>query len=175
MTPEHALQIDVMKLSKEVIVGPFRLRAFDRSKNFSGRQHMHEANRGIRSGTPDTELVYAGRSINVELKAGANDKSGQQDIEMELLAKAGAYCGVAWSCVDVVEHWRTAGVPLTRMAHVVALDRDLKRESRRKTVAPQRTAKPRTKRDDPAAIRRMMRPGGSADRDPNLLKNRTLV
>ncbi len=130
MTPEHALQVDVCKLSKEVIIGPFRLRAFDRSRDVSGHQHLAEANRGVRVGTPDTELIHQGRSINVELKAGRNKPSKQQETEMILLAAAGAYVGIAYSCAQVVEHWRAAGVPLTLNADLVALDRDLKRQGR---------------------------------------------
>jgi hypothetical protein len=133
--PEAALQIDVLKLSKEIIEAPFRLRAFDRSRDFSGRQHLNESERGIRTGTPDTELLCAapacfGRSINIELKAGNNKPSREQETEMDLLRRAGAYCGVAWSCVEVVEHWRAAGVPLCPNADLIALDRDLKRQGR---------------------------------------------
>jgi hypothetical protein len=130
LTPEHKLQIDVVKLAHEVIEAPHRLRAFDRTKNFSSRQHLHEAARGIRAGTPDCELVFEGRSINVELKAGDNDISDNQEREMDMLRRAGAYCGVAWSCVEVVEHWRAAGVPMVPSADIIALDRDLKREGR---------------------------------------------
>jgi hypothetical protein len=180
LKPEEVLQIAVLKLAKEVISGPFRLRAFDRSRDFSGRAHIFQKNKGLRTGTPDLELIYAGRSINVELKApgtkhlASHQPTDQQKEEMRLLREAGAYAGAAWSCLEVVQHWRAAGVPLCAIADALAEGRDRTIECG-KPPKTKRTTRPRAKRDDPAAIRRMMRPGGSADRDPNLLKNRTLV
>jgi hypothetical protein len=129
---EHALQRAVLKLAKDVITVPHRIRAFDRSRNFSGTQHLAEASRGIRKGTPDVELICAGRSINVELKRPGTkhlkdrQPTDAQLAEMAALRAAGAYADVAWSLAEVVGHWRAAGVPMLNSADIVAQDRDLK-------------------------------------------------
>jgi len=180
LKPEEVLQVAVLKLAREVISVPFRIRAFDRSKDFSGHAHIFQKNKGLRTGTPDLELIVAGRSINLEMKAPgtkhlkSHQPSDAQMEEMRLLREAGAYAEAAWSCAEVVQHWRAAGVPLCSIADEIAAGRDRTIECRA-PAKPKRTTRPRAKRDDPAAIRRMMRPGGSADRDPNLLANRKLV
>jgi hypothetical protein len=168
LTAEHKFQIDVVKLSREVIACPFRFRSFDRSRNHSGTQHLNEATRGIRKGTPDTETIAlvepgaCGISVNIELKdptkkgLKAGDPSDDQVQEMQFLRAAGAYADVAYSCAEVVAHWRRAGVPLTPMADVVALDRDLKRDGRAaksKAVAP-KSYKPRRPKPGQSAINR---------------------
>lgn len=120
MTPEHSLQVGVVKMAREIISIPHRFRCFDRSKNASGMQHMHEATRGLRAGTPDTELVVRCNfvGVNVELKKRgtkhlkAYQPSDKQKAEMQNLRDAGAYAECAWSLVEVAEHWHAAGVPL---------------------------------------------------------------
>ena len=130
LKPEEVLQIAVLKLARDVITVPHRLRAFDRSKDFSGRAHIFQKNKGIRTGTPDLELIVEGRSINIELKApgtkhlASHQPSQHQEEEMALLRGAGAYAGAAWSCVDVIEHWREAGVPMIGAAWEIAHMRD---------------------------------------------------
>lgn len=127
---EHTFQTAVIHLAARVIFAPHRIRAFDRSRNNGGFQHLSEANRGVRKGTPDVELLCAGRSVNVELKAPgtrhlkSHQPSDAQREEMALLRAAGAYADVAWSCVEVVGHWRAAGVPLTPGADAVAAATD---------------------------------------------------
>lgn len=148
MRPEHTLQVATIKLAGLVIDAPFRIRAFDRSRDFSGMQHMAEATRGVRTGTPDTEVICTGLSVNVEIKAPGTKhlKSHQpteaQEKEMALLRAAGAYAGCAWSLVEVVQHWRAAGVPLRPNANLVALDLDLKVQTRIERAA----AKPKAVR-----------------------------
>ncbi len=130
LKPEEVLQIAVLKLAREVITAPHRLRAFDRSRDFSGRAHIFQKNKGIRTGTPDLELIVDGRSVNLELKApgtrhlASGQPSQVQYEEMRLLEAAGAYAGVAWSCAEVVAHWRAAGVPLVSIADEIAAGRD---------------------------------------------------
>lgn len=127
---EHTFQAMAIKLAAEVIAVPHRIRAFDRSRDQSGTQHLHESGRGVRKGTPDTELICAGRSVNVELKKPgtrhlkAYQPSEAQKAEMRNLRAAGAYADVAWSLTEVVGHWRAAGVPLSAAADALAEARD---------------------------------------------------
>lgn len=160
MRPEHLLQVAVMKLAREVITAPHRIRAFDRSKNESGMQHLNEAARGIRKGTPDTELIVNGRSINIELKARGTKhlKSHQptdaQEQEMQNLRDAGAYAACAWSLVEVVEHWRAAGVPMSNIAHEWAAGRDREAEMPKPARKRKSLGGPRKDKPSSSAIRR---------------------
>lgn len=127
--PEHTFQKAAMVMAKKIITAPHRFRAFDRSKNGKGMQHLHEAQRGIRKGTPDTEIICGTakfHSVNIELKKpftghlkNYQPKQDQID-EMANLRAAGAYAAVAYSCVELVDHWRSAGIPLAATADVYA-------------------------------------------------------
>lgn len=128
--PEHVLQQAAVRLAKIIIIGPHVFRCFDRTKDFSGTQHLWEAARGVRSGTPDSELVFEARSINVEFKAPgtrhlkSHQPTENQEREMAALRAAEAYAGCAWSLAELVEHWRAAGVALIPSADVVAMTMD---------------------------------------------------
>lgn len=154
MGPEHLFQIAVIKMAAQIITAPHRIRAFDRSANRGGMQHLNEATRGIRKGTPDTELICAGRSINIELKARgtkhlkSHQPSEAQEQEMANLRAAGAYAACAWSMVEVIEHWRDAGVPMSNMAHEMAEARD---QAATKPTAKKPRAAGGPRKDKPSA------------------------
>jgi hypothetical protein len=163
LKPEERLQVAVLQMAKEVIMVPFRLRAFDRARDHSGRAHMMQANKGLRSGTPDLELIVAGRSINTELKSpgtkhlASHQPTPAQEEEMRLLRAAGAHAACAWSCVEVLAHWRAAGVPLSPVADRLALDRDLRMEGR---AAIRAGAAPKSYRPGRAVRKRGLRETG---------------
>ena len=129
---EHTFQISTKKLARECLVGGYLFRAFDRGRNASGTQHLNEAARGIRKGTPDTETVQNGFSCNVELKQWgkkhlkAFQPTDAQEQEMQALRDAGAVAGCAWSHAEVLVYWRMSGFVLHPLADEYAAARDRK-------------------------------------------------
>ena len=168
--PEHAFQRAVIVMAGRIITGPHRIRAFDRSRNVGGLQHLHEASRGIRKGTPDVELLAMTPggliSDNAELKKpGTGHLKGYQptpaqENEMAALRKAGAFAGVAFSCMEMVDRWEEAGVPMIPAARIYALDADARLDA--KISTPPKTRKPRTVKETPDKIRKFnrLRQGG---------------
>lgn len=76
--PESVLQTQIRAFVREAIDAPHSFQAFDRSANHSGKQHLWEKNRGIRTGQPDTLLLCDGRAIYCELKTPGNKPSDAQ-------------------------------------------------------------------------------------------------
>lgn len=134
MSPEHKFQISVMKLAAEAISEPHLFRAFDRSRNHRGDKggstHLAEENRGIRSGTPDTEVLFAGGAVNVELKQWGTghlkkfEPSTFQKREIGFIRALGLMAGVAYTHVEVLALWREAGLRLSAAAEQYAEGRD---------------------------------------------------
>ena len=95
--PEHALQVAIKRWVRENVLRPHVWLAFDRTRKTSAMQHIAEANRGLRAGTPDTVLMIDGAAVWVELKAGRNTTSEQQDELHKEMAGVGFTVGVCWS------------------------------------------------------------------------------
>ena len=159
--PEHTFQISVKKMAAEVIIEPHLFRAFDRSKNASGMQHMHEAARGIRAGTPDTEILFARGAVNVELKKWATGHlkayapSEAQEREINLIRSLGLVAGVAHTHRDVIELWREAGLRLSPIADKSAEARDASFAAKMPELPKKRASKPMEKKPSSAKIRRV--------------------
>lgn len=168
--PEHTLQKAIHRYLKLAVPKPCAIWAVDHAGKATMLQRVRLKDRGVAAGLHDHFILWGGHLITLEIKAGSNGTTQGQNEFADAIIAAGGSCFVVRSIDDVEAALRASGVPLLASAQ----GRDDKLAAWQ-AVHPKRTTRPRAKRDDPAAIRRMMRPGGSADRDPNLLKNRTLV
>jgi hypothetical protein len=71
---EHALQRQIVRFVAKAVAVPHLFACHDRGAARSDRDHLHEAERGIRAGWPDTELCLpGGKTFRCELKS--NGKS----------------------------------------------------------------------------------------------------
>jgi hypothetical protein len=153
-------------LSKALPRGSFAW-AVDHAQKTSEPARIGMAARGICAGIPDHMVIHQGKLITFEIKAPGNYPTESQREFGLRLQNAQAYWFVVRSCEEVEVALRSIGVQLNATVRIPAAQAAIKK--------PKRTSRPRAKRDNPAAIRRMMRPGGSADRDPNLIKRGTLL
>jgi hypothetical protein len=166
---EHELQRAVYRYLKLAVPQPCVIWSVDHAGKATLVQRAMLKARGCVAGIHDVFVLWGGHLITIELKApGGRPTEGQRDFADAVIA-AGASSFLAESIDDVESALRQCGVPVLASAQG--------RGDKLSTWQAKPKAKPRPakKRDDPAAIRRMMRPGGYADRDPNLIKNRTLV
>lgn len=80
-----------------------------------GKRGKREAARlkakGLKSGWPDIQIIYEGRSINIELKAPSGTVSKVQRAMHERLTLAGALVYTA-RCIEEVEGFLCAIIPL---------------------------------------------------------------
>jgi hypothetical protein len=123
--PEHSLQTQILRFVKDCVECSWEFLAFDRSQNHSGRQHMWEAARGVKAGTPDTLLLVPGKpAIFCELKAPGNKPTPVQDHIGHKIQEAGH----DWFWADSVQSYRMGlmvrDVPLRGNACLVAEHRD---------------------------------------------------
>jgi hypothetical protein len=72
--------------------------------------------KGVRSGVPDLHFTYKGRSFWIELKAGKNDTSDNQDEMHRELRRAGCSVAVCWSLEQTLAQLRGWGIPLRESA-----------------------------------------------------------
>jgi len=148
--PEHNLQVQCLKFSRECIVTRHVFLAFDRSAKQSALQHVREKARGIRAGTPDVLVLVPGLAIWAELKVGRNEASVPQIECGVAILHAGHRWEVVRSVVEFGAYLRRCGVELSAHADLRALDLDLVLAGaamKRKGAAPKsyRPAKPRAK------------------------------
>jgi len=78
--PEWTLQTKILGFVREFVACEHEFCAHDRSFDATGKQHLFEAERGIRRGWMDTELaIEGGITFRCELKWGANKPDAEQD------------------------------------------------------------------------------------------------
>jgi len=144
---EKLLQSSCCKFAEHCIDGPSDLMAHDRSKAATPQAHMWEAQRGIRKGTPDMQILVPGLAVFCELKVKGNKPTPAQIQRGEAIAAAGHFWFWATSVTEFGKGLARAGVTLTRAAPIVAADYDAKLEARalrvpkaaRKARAPRAT------------------------------------
>jgi hypothetical protein len=124
--PEHALQVQVHKFTRDCIDAPHVFLAFDRTRKLSAMQHVREKSRGLRAGTADTLLLLKSFiPIWVELKAGDNKPSDLQYQFGQDVTAVGNYWGWTASVDGYRKILAHCGVPLRPSAPLVSehLDR----------------------------------------------------
>jgi hypothetical protein len=153
---EHRLQAAIKSFVKHCVAVDHLFMAFDRSAKKSDLQHILEKNRGIRTGTPDTVLLFSGRAVWVELKAGSNKPTDAQ----EQIGNAIQRTGHVWGWANSVDSYRqflaAQGVAMTALAPVTAQDFDL-RLAAKDQAAPKRPGKPRAQRPQASKLRALAR------------------
>lgn len=143
--PEHNLQVQVHKFTRDCIAAPHVFLAFDRSRRQSATQHIREKARGLRAGTADTlTLVLGGAPVWVELKVGTNKPT---EVQLQFAADVEAV-GCRWCWANSVERFRqclvAAGVPLSPGAEVEAARLGALLARPKVGKGPRRSGKPRT-------------------------------
>lgn len=139
---ESFRQEKAVVFARDAVVCPHIFMSHDRGKN-SGREHLWQAKRGVRKGTPDTQLIIRGRHYWFEFKAG-NAKPDEDQLQM-LANLAALGDAVAWgrTIAELCEFWRINGVPLVTNAAYRAMVLDGLVESR---IAKAEGATPATKK-----------------------------
>ena len=166
---EHAFQRSLIRYLRLAVPKPCVIFSVDHAAKASMLQRVRLKERGVISGIHDVFVLWGGHLMTMELKAASGRPSDAQIAFKDDIVSAGGSSFLIRSIDEAETALRTVGVPLLASAQ----GRDEKLAAWQ--AKPKAKRKTGGKRDDPAAIRRMMRPGGYADRDPALLKNRTLV
>lgn len=110
--PEWSLQTKIVGLVREFVACEHEFAAHDRGFDASGKQHLFEAERGIRRSWLDTELVCAGGlTFRCELKWGRNTPDDGQARLISRLNALGHPAAWANSIAGYVAAARVAGVP----------------------------------------------------------------
>ena len=101
--------------ARDAIAGPHQFIAHDRAKASGGMSHLWQWKRGVRKGTPDTQLILPdGRSIWFEFKA-TGEKVKDDDDQGRMLAALRAMGHAAsWGVTieDMRAFYEAMGVPL---------------------------------------------------------------
>lgn len=101
--------------ARDAIIGEHKFLAHDRSKAASANEHGWQAKRGVRKGTPDTQLViFNGRHLWFEFKApGERVVPGDdQDLMLAALRKLGDAASWGVTIEDLRQFYAAEGVPL---------------------------------------------------------------
>jgi hypothetical protein len=157
---EHPTQVKVKQWVRECIPAPKTFLAFDRTKKHSARQHINEAARGLRKGTPDTCLMVKPLpAMWVELKRkGEKPDEDQKNVGADIVAS-----GHLWGWVDTVVGYarliQSWGVPVSAYALLRAEHHDLVLAGEAITASinrppKKRTSRPRAPKPSAAAVAR---------------------
>ena len=112
--PEWSLQTKILGFVREFCAVPHEFAAHDRAFDATGKQHLFEAERGIRRGWMDTELaIQGGVTFRCELKWAPNkvrpdDEQGRLIERMNLLGHPTAWADSVLGYLAAAE---AAGVP----------------------------------------------------------------
>jgi hypothetical protein len=109
---------------RDAIVGPHMFLALDRSRAKSPKEHLWQARRGVRKGTPDTQLILpGGRHIWFEFKADGQKVVAGDDQDLMLQALRDLGDAAAWGVTieDLRLFYLAEGVPLVANAYYRAL------------------------------------------------------
>lgn len=152
--PEHALQVQIKKWTRENVFAPHVFLGFDRAAKQSPFQHIREKARGVEGGTPDVVLLVEGAAVWVELKAGKNGLSEHQVELHTRMASAGFAVGVCRTVEEYARELHARNVLLRPGAFERAqgADRTLAVAAAVPKVPP-RASKPRAARATKGALR----------------------
>jgi hypothetical protein len=111
--PEDRLKIATLRFLERALVPPFYVVSIHDSDG-GGRsdlQRIRDANKGIRSGQLDMDVVQGphGLARKLELKRGKNKPTAHQQKTIAELTKCGAAPVVAWSLSDVLDGLEAVG------------------------------------------------------------------
>jgi hypothetical protein len=101
--------------ARDAIVGPHIFMAHDRSRAKSSKEHLWQAKRGVRKGTPDTQLILpGGLHAWFEFKApGQRVASGDdQDLMLAKLRSLGDEADWGVTIEDMRAFWAEHNVPM---------------------------------------------------------------
>lgn len=113
--------------ARGAIVGPHKFLAHDRAKASSPNAHGWQARRGVRKGTPDTQLILpGGKHCWFEFKApGQRVKPGDdQDLMLQDLRLLGDAADWGVTILELLHFWTANGVPLAANAAYQAMHLD---------------------------------------------------
>jgi len=156
--PEWTLQTKIKAFVREYCAEDHEFAAHDRSFDATGKQHIFEAERGIRAAWPDTELVLPRRrTFRCELKWGDN-KVRDGDEQHKLIFRLSSLGHPTGWASSVTGYMRLAAVMadvqwrLGADARAAALDEWMRREFAAPRVAS-KSSKPRVQRPTKRALR----------------------
>jgi hypothetical protein len=96
------------------VVGPHKFLAHDRAKASGQNSHRWQAKRGVRKGTPDTQLIVPGMHVWFEMKApGERVNDGDdQDLMLAALRDLGDKATWGVTIMEMATFWHENGVSL---------------------------------------------------------------
>lgn len=119
LKPEDLLAVAVWELlSVALPSGSFAFHVPNEGKRGWYMQYMAR-HAGVVSGVPDLVILWQGRAYFLELKAGKNKPTENQELVMGKLFNAGCPCAVAYSVADVETALMNWKIPL-RISGVTA-------------------------------------------------------
>jgi hypothetical protein len=132
ISPEHALQVMIVKAVRAHVPMPHFFFSVDRSKKTGAFTHVREKARGMIAGTPDTVLVYPDHPVvAIELKA--KGRKVDADSNQERVGYAIQAAGGLWGWCDSVASFlhllKTMGIPLVGAWQLTAANYDAVLES----------------------------------------------
>lgn len=113
--------------ARDAIIGPHRFLAHDRSQAKSPKEHLWQAKRGVRKGTPDTQLIVPLRDsefahhIWFEFKSEGNKPDDDQIRLLRSLEELGDDASWGVTIDDMRRFWVRCGVPLVANAEYRAM------------------------------------------------------
>lgn len=113
--PESWRQEKAVVFARDAVVGPHQFIAHDRSQARGDKSHLHQWRRGVRKGTPDTQLILPdGRSIWFEFKSRGNVVKDDDDQGRMLAALRDLGHAASWGVTidDLRRFYEAEGVPL---------------------------------------------------------------
>lgn len=134
--------------ARNVIVGPHKFVAHDRSGAKSDKEHLWQWKRGVRKAIPDTQLMLpVGRHAWFEFKAPGQIPDDDQLQMLEDLRALGDSASWGVTIEDLLNFWIMVGVPLVPNAHYQAMRYDGLVDSRiakaEARTAPAKKSRPR--------------------------------
>lgn len=107
--------------ARDTIIGPHKFLAHDRSRA-TGKEHMWQAKRGVRKGTPDTQLIIpGGRHVWFEFKAPGKRPDEDQNQMLDDLRVLGDDASWGITIDDMRRFWLACGAHLAANAEYRAM------------------------------------------------------
>jgi hypothetical protein len=114
--PEHDLQRAIHRYLKLAVPHPRCIWAVDHARQATMLQRKRLIDRGCVSGIHDHFVLYGGRLITLEIKAGANGATEGQRLFAKSAMEAGASCFLVRSIDDVESALKACGIPIQATA-----------------------------------------------------------
>ena len=157
LKPEERFQVYAVRRLRDILPRDCEFRAIEQGILLSGtKQQRINAwqrllNKGVKAGTVDLHFWWQRHYVAIELKVGSNTATDAEEQFINAIVRAGFYGGVAWSAMDVEQHLKAAGIPLS--GTMAGIDERLAVEAPPRKAPKKPSGKPRAKPTTRAGLR----------------------